>query len=227
MPVKKLALAALLATVVILYFAGGGDQFLSIRLYQDLFDQSPVRTAAVFFIIYFVGTSCSLPVSGALSVASGIVFGLFTGFLISLVASTLGGTIALFSTRYLFHDLIKRRFSVHLDVINKGIEKEGAFYLFGLRMVPVIPFWLLNLLVGMTSMQATVFFVATLCGMVPITLILVYTGSQLGDIETFSLSAIFTPGLILSLFLLAAFPFLARAIVRFVRRFANSDAEKI
>jgi len=225
MPVRKLALAGLIATVIVLYFAGGGDQFLSIRLYQDLFDQSPVSTVLVFFIIYFVGTSCSLPVTGVLSVVSGIVFGPVTGFLISLLASTLGGTVALFSTRFLFHDLIKRRFSVHLDVINKGIEKEGALYLFGLRMVPVIPFWLLNLLVGMTSMQATVFFVATLCGMVPITLILVYTGSQLGDIETFSLSAIFTPGLILSLFLLAAFPFLARAIVRFTRRFANSDAE--
>lgn len=225
MPVKKLALAALLATVVILYFAAGGDQFLSISLYQGLFDQSPIRTAAVFFLIYFVGTSCSLPVAGVLSVVSGIIFGPVIGFLISLVAATLGGTIALFSTRFLFHDLIKRRFSVHLDVINKGIEKEGAFYLFGLRMVPVIPFWLLNLLVGMTSMRVPVFFVATLCGMVPITLILVYTGSQLGNIETFSMAAIFTPGLILSLCLLATFPFLARAVVRFTRRFANSNAE--
>ncbi len=225
MPVKKLALATLLATVVILYFAGGGDQFLSIRLYQGLFDQSPVHTAAVFFLIYFVGTSCSLPVAGVLSVVSGIIFGPVTGFLISLVACTLGGTIALFSTRFLFHDLIKRRFSVHLDVINKGIEKEGAFYLFGLRMVPVIPFWLLNLLMGMTSMRVSVFFIATLCGMVPITLILVYTGSQLGDIETFSMAAIFTPGLILSLCLLATFPFLARAIVRITRRFADSNAD--
>lgn len=225
MPVKKLALATLIATVVILYFAGGGDQFLSIRLYQDLFDQSPLRTAAVFFLIYFVGTACSLPVSGVLSVVSGIIFGPVSGFLISLLAATLGGTTALFSTRYLFHDLIKRRFSVHLDVINKGIEKEGAFYLFGLRMVPVIPFWLLNLLVGMTAMRVPVFFVATLCGMVPITLILVYTGAQLGHIETFSMAAIFTPGLILSLCLLAAFPFLARAIVRLTRRFTNSNAE--
>jgi uncharacterized membrane protein YdjX (TVP38/TMEM64 family) len=225
MPVKKFALATLLATVVILYFAGGGEQFLSIRLYQDLFDQSPVRTGAIFFLIYFVGTSCSLPVTGVLSVVSGVIFGPVTGFLISLVASTLGGTMALFSTRFLFHDLIKRRFSVHLDVINKGIEKEGAFYLFGLRMVPVIPFWLLNLLMGMTSMRVPVFFVATLCGMVPILLILVYAGSQLGDIKTFSMAAIFTPGLILSLCLLAAFPFLARAIVRFTRRFSDSNAD--
>ena len=73
MPVKKLALATLIVAVVILYFAGGGDQLLSIRLYQDLYEQSPVHTAVVFFLIYFIGTSCSLPVSGALSVASGLV----------------------------------------------------------------------------------------------------------------------------------------------------------
>ena len=225
MPVKKLALAGLIVTVIILYFAGGGDQYLSIRLYQDLFDQSPVRTAAVFFLVYFIGTSCSLPVTGVLSVVSGIIFGPVTGFLISLVASTLGGTVALFSTRFLFHDLIKRRFSVHLEVINKGLNKEGAFYLFGLRMVPVIPFWLLNLLVGLTSMRVSIFFIATLGGMVPIILILVYAGSQLGNIESFSMAAIFTPGLILSLCLLAAFPFLARAIVRVTRRFANSNAD--
>ncbi len=222
MPVKKLALAGLIVTVIVLYFAGGGDQYLSIRLYQNLFDQSPVRTAAVFFLVYFIGTSCSLPVTGVLSVVSGIIFGPVTGFLISLVASTLGGTVALFSTRFLFHDLIKRRFSVHLDVINKGIEKEGAFYLFGLRMVPVIPFWLLNLLVGLTSMRVSIFFIATLSGMVPIILILVYAGSQLGSIESFSMAAIFTPGLILSLCLLAAFPFLARAIVRVTRRFTQN-----
>jgi uncharacterized membrane protein YdjX (TVP38/TMEM64 family) len=226
MPVKKLALATLIAAIVILYFAGGGDELLSIRVYQDLYDQSPVRTAIVFFLIYFVGTSCSLPVSGALSVASGLVFGLFTGFLISLVASTLGGTIALFSTRFLFHDLIKRRFAVHLDVINKGIEKEGAFYLFGLRMVPVIPFWLLNLLVGLTSMRVHLFFIATLSGMIPITLILAYTGSQLGSIETFSMAAIFQPGLILSLTLLAAFPFLARFLIKLTRRYTSNNAEK-
>jgi len=225
MPVKKLALAGLIVTVIILYFAGGGDQYLSIRLYQDLFDQSPVRTAAVFFLVYFIGTSCSLPVTGVLSVVSGIIFGPVTGFLISLVASTMGGTVALFSTRFLFHDLIKRRFSVHLEVINKGLNKEGAFYLFGLRMVPVIPFWLLNLLVGLTSMRVSIFFIATLGGMVPIILILVYAGSQLGNIESFSMAAIFTPGLILSLCLLAAFPFLARAIVRVTRRFANSNAD--
>jgi len=221
MPVKKLALAALIATVVILYLAGGGDRYLSIRLYQDLFAQSPVATAIVFFTIYLLGTACSLPVSGALSVASGIIFGYFTGFFISLAACTLGGTLALLSVRFLFHDFIERRFSNHLGVINKGLEKEGAFYVFSLRMVPVIPFWLLNLLVGLTAMRVPVFLVATLCGMIPLTLILAYTGDQLGEIESFTLAAIFSPGLILALCLLATFPFLAKAVVGIARRGAR------
>jgi uncharacterized membrane protein YdjX (TVP38/TMEM64 family) len=221
MPVKKLALATFIATIFILYLAGGGEKYLSIRLYQDLFVQSPITTAAVFFLVIFLGISCSLPIAGAMSVASGIVFGTVIGFFISLTALTLGGTVALYSTRYLFHDLIKRRFTSQLEVVNKGIEKEGALYLFGLRMIPVIPFGLLNLLMGLTSMRVPVFMLATLCGMVPVILILAYTGSQLGNIDSFDLSAIFTPGLLLSLALLASFPFLAKAVVTLTRRNAN------
>jgi len=222
MPVKKLALAAFIATIIILYFVGGGEKYLSIRLYQDLFEQSPMATVGVFFVVFLIGTSCSLPVTGALTVVSGIVFGAVTGFSISLLASTLGGTVALYSTRYIFHDLIKRRFPGQVDLVNEGIKKEGAFYLFGLRMIPVIPFWLLNLLIGLTSMRVPIFMLATLCGMIPVMLILAYAGSQLGEIETFSMSTIFTPGLILALTLLGSFPFLAKAIVAYTRRFAGN-----
>ncbi len=224
MPIKKLALAAFIATIIILYFVGGGDKYLSIRLYQGLFEQSPIATAAVFFIVFFIGTSFSLPVTGALAVTSGIIFGAVNGFIISLLSSTLGSAVSLYSSRYLFHDLVKRRFSNQLDMVNKGVEKEGALYIFGLRMIPLIPFWSLNLLMGLTSMRVPVFMLATLLGMVPVLLILAYTGSQLGDIETFSMAAIFTPGLILALTLLASFPFLAKAIVALSRRFAKTDS---
>ena len=227
MPVKKLLLATVIATIVLLYFVGGGEKYLDIHLYQDLFDRSPVITVAVFFFVFFVGTSCSLPVTGVLAVASGIVFGAVAGFVISLLAATLGGTVALYSTRYLFHDLAKRRFTGQVEMVNKGIEKEGAFYLFGLRMVPIIPFWVLNLLMGLTSMRVSVFMLATLTGMVPVMLILTYTGSQLGDIETFSMAAIFTPGLILSLALLASFPFLAKAIVGYTRRLRAGQTSEL
>ena len=219
MPVKKLVLLALIATVIILYFIGGGEKYLSIHLYQDLFEQSPIATVIVFFIVFFVCTSFSLPATGVLAVTSGIIFGTVNGLIISLLAATLGGTVAFFSSRYLLRDIIKRRFTGQLGLVNKGIEKEGAFYLFGLRMVPVIPFWLLNLVMGLTAMRAPAFVLATLGGMIPVMAILTYTGSQLGDIESFSMTAIFTPGLILALSLLAVFPYLAKTIVGLARRY--------
>lgn len=218
MPVKKILLATLIALIILLYFTGGGEKYLDIHLYQNLFDRSPVLTAGAFFLVYLVGNSCSLPVTGAMAVASGIVFGPAIGFVISLLACTLGGTVALMSARYLFHDLVKRRFSGQLEILNKGIEKEGAFYLFGLRMVPLIPFGSLNLLMGLTSMRVPVFMLATFCGMIPVLGILTYTGNELGDIESFSFAAIVTPGLVLALLLLGSFPFIARAIVAYARR---------
>lgn len=226
MPVKKLLVATFIALIMALYFFGGGEKYLDIHFYQDLFDHSPLLTVTVFFLVYFIGTSCSLPVTGALAVASGIVFGATIGFLVSLFASTLGGTVALYSTRYLFHDIVKRRFTGQIDVVNKGIEKEGAFYLFGLRMVPIIPFWGLNLLMGLTSMRVPVFMLATFCGMIPVMLVLTYAGSELGEIESFTLSSILTPDLLLSLCLLASFPFIARASVAYIRRIMKNRIAK-
>jgi uncharacterized membrane protein YdjX (TVP38/TMEM64 family) len=223
--VKKLLLAAFVACIFLSYFLGGGDKYLDIHLYQNLFERSPVMTASIFFLVFLIGTSFALPVTGALAVASGIVFGVSIGFVISLVASTLGGTVSLWGSRYLFHDLVKRRFAGQIGVINKGIEKEGAFYLFGLRMVPIIPFWGINLLIGLTSMRVPVFMFATFCGMMPVMLILAYTGSELGEIDSISFSSIFTPGLLLSLALLASFPFIARAILAYVRRLRLAKGE--
>ena len=221
MPVKKIAVALLIATVITIYFVGDGDRFFSIDMFQDLFEHSPITTAAVFFTVFFIGTSCSLPVTAVLTVGGGIVFGTVTGFCLSLLATTLGGTVALYSTRYIFHDLVKRRFTGQIEMVNKGIEKEGAFYLFGLRMIPVIPFWLLNWVMGLTSMRVSVFMAATFFGMIPVLLILSFTGNELGDITSFSIAEVFTPGLILALSLLASFPLLAKALVKLVQRYAN------
>jgi len=221
MPVKKILLAVLIMTVVTLYFTGGGVKYLDINLYRDIYRQSPVSTLVLFFVVFLVSTSCSLPSTGILTVFSGIIFGMINGFCISLMATTLGGTLAFYSARYMFGALIQRRFAGQLELVNKGINKEGAFYLFGLRMIPVIPFWLLNLLMGLTSMRARVFVLATLGGMIPILLILTYTGSRLGKIEEFSMAAIITPDLLLALGLLATFPFLAKYIVGLTRRFKD------
>lgn len=221
MPVKKLALALFIATIIILYFVGGGEKYFSIDLYQDLFERSPVSTAAIFFTVFLVATSCSLPVTAVLTLAGGIVFGTLIGFSLSLAATTLGGTVALYSTRYLFYDLVKRRFTGQVEIVNKGIEKEGAFYLFGLRMIPVIPFGLLNLIMGLTSMRVPIFMLATFLGMMPVLLILTYTGDELGDIESFSFAEVFTPDLILALCLLASFPLIARLLLKLVQRYVK------
>jgi len=221
--VKKLALAAIIATVMLLYFVGGGEKYLDIHLYQDLFDRSPLATSAIFFAVFFIGTSCSLPVTAALAVASGIVFGPIIGFLISSASTTLGGAVAFLSTRYIFHDFIKQRFPEQIEMVNKGVKKEGAFYVFGLRMIPVIPFWTLNLAMGLTSMKVLSFTVATMLGMIPVLIILSYTGSQLGEIETFSVAAVFTPGVIMALALMASFPFIAKALLGLTRRITNRE----
>lgn len=223
---KKLALVAVIATVIALYFFGGGEKYLDIHLYQDLFERSPLATAAVFFLVFFVGTSCSLPVTAALAVASGVIFGPFFGFALSSLSTTLGGAVAFLSTRYIFHDFIQQRFPAQIITVNKGVEKEGAFYVFGLRMIPVIPFWTLNLAMGLTSMRVSLFTIATMLGMIPVLLILTYTGSQLGEIESFSVAAVFTPGVILSLALLASFPFIAKALLGLTRRIAKREANR-
>lgn len=224
MSAKKIALAAFFATVITLYFLGGGEKYLDIHMYQDLFERSPVATAGVFFVVFFIGTSCSLPITAALTVASGIIFGTMFGFVLSSVATTMGGVVSFLCTRYIFHDFIRQRFPNQIKVVNKGVEKEGAFYLFGLRMIPVIPFWTLNMLMGLTSMRVSIFALATMFGMIPVLLIFTYTGSQLGEIEAFSIAAVFTPGVILSLVLLASFPLLAKALLGMTRRIANRES---
>ena len=191
---------------------------LDARSYQALYRQSPLATSVVFFLAFLVATAFSLPATAILSITSGIIFGHLVGLPLALLACSIGGTLSFLSSRYLLHDLIQRRFAVQFAVVNRGIEKDGAFYVFSLRMIPVVPFWMLNLIMGLTSMNPARFFLATLMGMVPVTAILVHFGTQLGAVEQLSIGAIFTPGLIFSLLLMATMPFVARAILVLIQR---------
>lgn len=220
---KQLALLLTIILVIGTYIVMGGEQVLDAQSYQRLYQQSPVNTAIVFFLVFLFATAFSLPACGVLSVASGIVFGHWIGTPLALLACSMGGTLAFLSSRYLLHDLIQQRFAVQFKVVNRGIEKEGAFYVFSLRMIPVIPFWLLNLLMGLTGMSPLRFGLATFAGMVPITVILVHFGAQLGAVESFSFGAIFTPGLIFSLALLATMPFIARGVLGLIQRHRSPD----
>lgn len=227
MTLRHITLILVMLAVSTAYFAGGGEQLLNPQLYQEYFQRTPLMTAAIFCLVLVLGTATSLPVTGVLSVVAGIIFGTGPGVLLALSASSVGGTAAYLMSRYLFHDLVQQRFAVQLKVINRGIEREGAFYLFCLRMIPVIPFWLLNLLMGITPMGPGRFFLATVLGMLPVTAILANFGSELGDVASFSLRDIFTPGLILSLTLLASLPLMTRGVIFVLRRslFSSNPAQ--
>ena len=215
---RQVSLLLVIVVCVAAYVFGDGDRLLNPAIIQAQFQRSPLATAAVFGILYMLGTALSLPVTGILSVIAGMIFGRLFGVPLSLLACTCGGTLAYLMSRYLLHDLVQQRFAVQMSMLNKGIETEGAFYLFCLRMVPIIPFWLLSLLAGVTTISITRYFVATLLGMLPVILILVNFGAELGAVEQFSVATLFTPGLLFSLTLLAAMPLLARGIIVVLRR---------
>lgn len=217
---KQISLLLVVAALVVAYVLGDGGRLLNPGMFREQFSLSPVTTALVFTLLYVLGTALSLPVTGVMTVISGMIFGRMIGVPLALFACTIGGTVAYLMSRYLLRDLVQQRFAVQMGVINKGIEREGAFYLFCLRMVPVIPFWLLNLIVGVTPIGVYRFVLATLLGMLPVVLILVNFGAQLGAVDEFSLAALFTPGLLLSLTLLATMPLLARGAVSLLRRTA-------
>jgi uncharacterized membrane protein YdjX (TVP38/TMEM64 family) len=214
-----------IAVVAGLYLLGDGERLLDPRLYQVRFNEQPTSTALFFFIVFVISTALSLPVTAALTVASGMIFGPVLGAPMALLAATLGGSCGFLISRYALHELVQQRFAVQLKVINRGVVQDGVFYLLSMRMIPVIPFWLLNLLMGLTPMRISSFLIATLLGMLPITLVLTHLGSQLGAIQSFTMKEILTPGLMLSLSALALLPLMMRWLLSVFkrRRLRHSD----
>ena len=215
---RRPALAVLIVGLALAYFASGGEELLDPRAFRRLHDASPLLTAGIFFLVCVLGTALSLPVTGVLSVIAGMTFGHAIGLSTALLGTTLGGTVAFLTSRYVLHDQLQRRFADQLVNINEGIEKEGAFYLFSLRMIPIIPFWTLTLVAGLTPIDVRRFVLATLFGMLPIVAVLVHFGTQIRALDDFSIGALFSPNLLLALALVGAMPIIARGIVRLVQR---------
>ena len=175
----------------------------------------PVLAVALYALIYIVVTGLSLPGATILTLAGGAVFGLFWGTLIVSFASTIGATLAFLSARFLFRDAVESRFGDRLSVINKGMDRDGALYLFTLRLVPVFPFFVINLVMGLTSLKTQTFYWVSQVGMLAGTVVYVNAGTQLGKLE--SLSGILSPGLIGSFALLGIFPLLANKAVEAIK----------
>jgi len=182
---------------------------------SSVVEENPALSAAIFFVIYVIVTGASLPGAAIMTLAGGAVFGFWWGLLLVSFASSIGATLAMIAARFILRDSVSRRFSNHIKRIDDGIEKEGAFYLFTLRLVPVVPFFVINLLMGLTKISVPVFFVVSQVGMLAGTVVFVNAGTQLAKIE--SLSGVLSPGLLFSFVLLGLFPLMAKYLVDFFR----------
>jgi pyruvate/2-oxoglutarate dehydrogenase complex dihydrolipoamide dehydrogenase (E3) component/uncharacterized membrane protein YdjX (TVP38/TMEM64 family) len=184
------------------------EQQSSIEAYRS---ERPLMAAGLFFLIYVAVTGLSLPGAAVMTLVGGAIFGLAWGTLIISFASTIGATLAFIASRLVFRDSVQRRFGGKLRAINDGIDKEGAFYLFALRLVPIFPFFVINLLMGLTPIRTWTFYWVSQVGMLAGTLVYVNAGTQLTRIE--SVSGILSPAIIGSFALLAVFPLIAKRIV--------------
>ncbi|WPD23075.1 MAG: TVP38/TMEM64 family protein [Candidatus Electrothrix scaldis] len=219
----KLTLLLIVVVLVFLFLVFDGQQYLSLaslkssrQILQDFYNEHQLFTIAAYMLLYILVTALSLPGAVIMSLGGGALFGLWLGFLLVSFASTIGATLAFLVSRFLLRDAIKRRFGEKLTAINKGIEQDGAFYLFSLRLVPVFPFFIINLVMGLTSIRTAVFFLVSQIGMIPGTLVYVNAGTQLGKIE--SASGVLSPGLLLSFALLGVFPLLAKKLIGLLRK---------
>ncbi|NGO88571.1 pyridine nucleotide-disulfide oxidoreductase [Halomonas sp. 141] len=219
---QRLLLITLLLLAILGFYVSGAHTFFTLETlqayrsqFQAAFQQSPWQVAGLFFAVYVVMTALSLPGAALLTLLGGALFGLGWGLLIISFASTLGATLAFLLSRFLFRGPIEKRFPRQFETVNRGVEKDGAFYLFTLRLVPIFPFFMINLVMGLTRIKLTTFYWVSQLGMLPGTAVYVNAGGQLGELE--SLGGIVSPGLLASFALLAVFPWLARRIAAAVQ----------
>jgi len=213
-----LALAALIAG----FFALGLQRYLTLEYLKAqqaaiaaLFQAHPLVVAATYFAVYVAVTALSLPGAALLTLFGGAVFGLWWGTLIVSFASSIGATLAFLSSRFLFRDAVQRKFGDKLRALNAGVEREGAFYLFTLRLVPLFPFFVINLAMALTPIRTRTFYWVSQLGMLLGTIVYVNAGAQLARIE--SARGILSPTLLISFALLGLFPLVAKKAIEWMR----------
>ena len=222
MNLRKLVVAVLLLVCVAAFFVFDLGRFFSLAYLKDsqesfaaTYAQRPLLVAAVFFAVYVAVTALSLPGAAIMTLAAGAAFGLVFGTVLVSFASTIGATLAMLAARYMLRDTIQKRFGQRLLDVNKGIEKEGAFYLFTLRLIPVVPFFALNLLMGLSRMKTWTYFWVSQLGMLAGTVAFVNAGTQIAKID--SLKSILSPGLIGSFVLLGLLPMVVKRVLVFFK----------
>lgn len=226
---RVVLLLVIMALVAAAYMTGLHEMFTLERL-QDSREQleawrqaNPLIAVAGFFALYVVSTAVSIPGAAVLTLAAGFLFGFWQGLIIVSFASTIGATLAFLASRFLFRDFIERKFEHRLRTIQEGVERDGAMYLFTLRLIPIFPFWLINLVMGVTRMRVGTFFIVSQVGMLIGTAVFVNAGTQLGTIDR--VGDILSPSLWLSFVAIGLLPFVSRFVVKVVRKQSGRLAE--
>jgi pyruvate/2-oxoglutarate dehydrogenase complex dihydrolipoamide dehydrogenase (E3) component/uncharacterized membrane protein YdjX (TVP38/TMEM64 family) len=219
---RLIILIAILVAATALYQLGLKDYLTldAIKASQGHFAQSyadnPVLVIGIFFLVYVVSTAFSLPGAALLTLLGGALFGVVTGTIVVSFASSIGATLAFLGSRFFLRDWVQAKFGDRLKVINDGVAKDGAFYLFSLRLIPVVPFFVINLAMGLTPIKTRTFYWVSQLGMILGTLVYVNAGTQLAQIN--SLGDIASPGLLASFAALGLFPWIARGIMNLIKR---------
>jgi pyruvate/2-oxoglutarate dehydrogenase complex dihydrolipoamide dehydrogenase (E3) component/uncharacterized membrane protein YdjX (TVP38/TMEM64 family) len=221
-PFGKILLIAAISALVAAFFLFDFDRFLTLgylksqqQSFQDYYQAHRLWTLFVYFATYVLVTALSLPGAAVMTLAGGALFGFLPALLVVSFASTIGATLAMLAARFLLRDWVQEKFGDRLKTINAGIEKEGAFYLFSLRLVPLFPFFLINLAMGLTPLRAATFYWVSQLGMLAGTAVYVNAGTQLAQLE--SGTGIYSPGIILSFALFGLFPLAAKKLLAIVK----------
>jgi len=221
--IKNLLLIAVFTIVVALFFVFDLQKYLTLEylksskaFFISSYEKNFILVLGSYFLFYIVITAFSLPGAVWMTLGGGVFFGLFAGTVIVSFASSIGATLAMLIARFLLRDWVQSRFASQMETINSGINKEGGFYLFTLRLVPAVPFLVINLGMGLTSLRTLTFYWVSQLGMLPGTLVYINAGSELAKIE--SLSDILSPTLIGSFALLGTFPLLVKKMLAFIAK---------
>lgn len=228
LPVKKITIIVIVLLAVAGFFYFDLVRFLSLEFFKEsqgrfsqLYAENPIRIIGIYMLIYITVTTLSLPGAVVMTLAGGALFGLIAGTVAVSFASTIGATLACLASRFILRDWVQNRFGEKLKTINEGFESEGAFYLFSLRLIPVFPFFVINLLMGLTRMPVKTYFWVSQLGMLPATIVYVNAGSELAKID--SLAGIMSPRLLISFAILGLFPLIVKKSMSYVTQNIRKD----
>jgi uncharacterized membrane protein YdjX (TVP38/TMEM64 family) len=184
-----------------------------IELYRS---NNPILSVIIYCSVYIIVTALSIPGAVVLTLTGGAIFGLLYGTIWISISSTIGATLAFLLSRFFFQKAVKQKFGDKLNAIEENFKKDGAFYLFSMRLVPAIPFFVINLAMGLTPIKVWQYVLASWTGMLAGTIVYVNAGTQLSKLD--SLSGILSPPIIISFLLLAAFPYIARRLLKLIKK---------